>query len=291
MIRRPPRSTLFPYTTLFRSADGAGDPVHLGRVHQQVSDHDPVVDLGRGLAGGLGDDRLVAFAVDHDLPLAFALVVSGFGVAHDRQAPFLELVHRGVHMPGDVVAQVLAHQAHEVVARIADMVLGLVLAPLHAHVAVDGVETLGDGTAALDVRFFDADDLQVASPVPGFVGRPATGHPAADDEDVRIDEYGFPAPEQAHHTTPRLSCSGRSAGNPPLILSASGSCASSCLAKSSGRGASYSAGPLIDPQGVVRIGDTKFFSRPSRNLSRHEMVAFASSRSTRTLCPSGAKSA
>src|SRR3712207_8694512 len=25
MIRRPPRSTLFPYTTLFRSADRAGD--------------------------------------------------------------------------------------------------------------------------------------------------------------------------------------------------------------------------------------------------------------------------
>src|SRR2546426_7325459 len=26
MIRRPPRSTLFPYTTLFRSADGIGGP-------------------------------------------------------------------------------------------------------------------------------------------------------------------------------------------------------------------------------------------------------------------------
>src|SRR3712207_6906480 len=26
MIRRPPRSTLFPYTTLFRSADGEPDP-------------------------------------------------------------------------------------------------------------------------------------------------------------------------------------------------------------------------------------------------------------------------
>src|SRR3712207_7660535 len=26
MIRRPPRSTLFPYTTLFRSADGRGAP-------------------------------------------------------------------------------------------------------------------------------------------------------------------------------------------------------------------------------------------------------------------------
>src|SRR2546422_1651432 len=25
MIRRPPRSTLFPYTTLFRSGDGPGD--------------------------------------------------------------------------------------------------------------------------------------------------------------------------------------------------------------------------------------------------------------------------
>src|SRR3712207_6901654 len=27
MIRRPPRSTLFPYTTLFRSADGPGPQV------------------------------------------------------------------------------------------------------------------------------------------------------------------------------------------------------------------------------------------------------------------------
>ena len=27
-----------------------------------------------GLARGLGDDRLVAFAMDHDLPFAFALV-------------------------------------------------------------------------------------------------------------------------------------------------------------------------------------------------------------------------
>src|SRR2546427_9558130 len=26
MIRRPPRSTLFPYTTLFRSGQGRGDP-------------------------------------------------------------------------------------------------------------------------------------------------------------------------------------------------------------------------------------------------------------------------
>src|SRR3712207_8888137 len=34
MIRRPPRSTLFPYTTLFRSRDHASD-----LVHQNVSTH------------------------------------------------------------------------------------------------------------------------------------------------------------------------------------------------------------------------------------------------------------
>src|SRR5256885_4948820 len=32
MIRRPPRSTLFPYTTLFRSLKGREQPVSLGPV-------------------------------------------------------------------------------------------------------------------------------------------------------------------------------------------------------------------------------------------------------------------
>src|SRR3712207_8247154 len=31
MIRRPPRSTLFPYTTLFRSAGAGADPPHRAR--------------------------------------------------------------------------------------------------------------------------------------------------------------------------------------------------------------------------------------------------------------------
>src|SRR6266516_6536203 len=35
MIRRPPRSTLFPYTTLFRPASQNG-PAHLGRHHQSA---------------------------------------------------------------------------------------------------------------------------------------------------------------------------------------------------------------------------------------------------------------
>src|SRR2546427_1592869 len=56
MIRRPPRSTLFPYTTLFRSNDFRRFPVFPGRGRQfpPVGRHDPhralddegAVDLG-----------------------------------------------------------------------------------------------------------------------------------------------------------------------------------------------------------------------------------------------------
>src|SRR2546422_6990388 len=42
MIRRPPRSTLFPYTTLFRSRRGGGRPRALGR---------EVLEAHRGRAG------------------------------------------------------------------------------------------------------------------------------------------------------------------------------------------------------------------------------------------------
>src|SRR2546427_3752191 len=46
MIRRPPRSTLFPYTTLFRSRppEGRGDGAHrhvvVGRADAPARDHD-----------------------------------------------------------------------------------------------------------------------------------------------------------------------------------------------------------------------------------------------------------
>src|SRR2546428_5272695 len=48
MIRRPPRSTLFPYTTLFRSAN----PWQLGR----LAPGERVLDLG----SGAGTDSLIA---------------------------------------------------------------------------------------------------------------------------------------------------------------------------------------------------------------------------------------
>src|SRR5258708_13483051 len=41
MIRRPPRSTLFPYTTLFRS--GAASPVHFGMEIKADSSMAPLV--------------------------------------------------------------------------------------------------------------------------------------------------------------------------------------------------------------------------------------------------------
>src|SRR2546428_1377930 len=61
MIRRPPRSTLFPYTTLFRSESGGGR--HHG--HGQRLDDDRGEDLASrradgpekgGLPGALGDE-------------------------------------------------------------------------------------------------------------------------------------------------------------------------------------------------------------------------------------------
>src|SRR3712207_9312385 len=50
MIRRPPRSTLFPYTTLFRSA-GSGAPEHLQPFHPPAHRHADadVGDLRAGL--------------------------------------------------------------------------------------------------------------------------------------------------------------------------------------------------------------------------------------------------
>src|SRR3712207_7809653 len=59
MIRRPPRSTLFPYTTLFRSA---ADDVVLGRLRRREK-HSVFVSAKTG--EGLAD--LVA-AVEQDLP-------------------------------------------------------------------------------------------------------------------------------------------------------------------------------------------------------------------------------
>src|SRR3712207_7233149 len=63
MIRRPPRSTLFPYTTLFRSGPGATPRQRLepGHLRQRA---DPLAGRGRdGLA-----DRVLAVGLDRPSP-------------------------------------------------------------------------------------------------------------------------------------------------------------------------------------------------------------------------------
>src|SRR5256885_7481338 len=69
MIRRPPRSTLFPYTTLFRSAVGVGQQRDSGTAIRVVFD---------GAHGGR-DVELVALEVDDpvELSVAAALVADG----------------------------------------------------------------------------------------------------------------------------------------------------------------------------------------------------------------------
>src|SRR3712207_9011545 len=54
MIRRPPRSTLFPYTTLYRSEVGAAVEDHLldAGLRGPLGDH--AADLGGGLLVGAG---------------------------------------------------------------------------------------------------------------------------------------------------------------------------------------------------------------------------------------------
>src|SRR5256885_8424551 len=53
MIRRPPRSTLFPYTTLFRSVQR---PVQLGKA-QVVADGKSELELEVGQRHGRGDRK------------------------------------------------------------------------------------------------------------------------------------------------------------------------------------------------------------------------------------------
>src|SRR3712207_8108472 len=92
MIRRPPRSTLFPYTTLFRSHVAAEGPAHRGGA--RLVDLGPLLDgVDRGHEVGVG--RLAPgppAAADEVLPVALRQrrVGQQDGVAaggHDPRAP------------------------------------------------------------------------------------------------------------------------------------------------------------------------------------------------------------
>src|SRR3712207_7820710 len=63
MIRRPPRSTLFPYTTLFRSEGALGDPA----LRRPIEERAPLLELDDPLGGLLGE-RLDHLPVVEELP-------------------------------------------------------------------------------------------------------------------------------------------------------------------------------------------------------------------------------
>src|SRR5438874_6990416 len=52
MIRRPPRSTLFPYTTLFRSSDAAAGRSGLGVCWRRVGEHSHVRNFRKFQSAG-----------------------------------------------------------------------------------------------------------------------------------------------------------------------------------------------------------------------------------------------
>src|SRR3712207_7507000 len=60
MIRRPPRSTLFPYTTLFRSEDAQAlaAAARDERVHRADAERDPLLDPRTGQGVGRLGGRL-----------------------------------------------------------------------------------------------------------------------------------------------------------------------------------------------------------------------------------------
>src|SRR3989441_1878480 len=90
MIRRPPRSTLFPYTTLFRSAQSGRhrSPRH-GRTARAAGRH-------RHRPGGRSRLRLVTAPMDPDLILAAEVVRYRYpGAAADALAGVSLTVRRG----------------------------------------------------------------------------------------------------------------------------------------------------------------------------------------------------
>src|SRR5204862_6228502 len=85
LIRRPPRSTLFPYTTLFRSVVAMPEPDRRGQILQRNHDTNKTVRLGRVMGGTHLKDHLLFFAQIERLNMAAS--------AQDRKSTRLNSSH------------------------------------------------------------------------------------------------------------------------------------------------------------------------------------------------------
>src|SRR2546430_13619291 len=103
MIRRPPRSTLFPYTTLFRSPGAQPQRLHARR-HARVPRHDDDDGFGTRLQSGL--QQLVSGNVahveveQHDVKAAMAQQLERFlSPAGDADLIAVDLKQAGATLP------------------------------------------------------------------------------------------------------------------------------------------------------------------------------------------------
>src|SRR3712207_6852657 len=92
MIRRPPRSTLFPYTTLFRSANPYGPPVRGWEQVAEVMEH----AASRLRDGEFVGSEIVAKYVTPELAYVVQLVREKAKVGGDRKSTRLNSSHANI---------------------------------------------------------------------------------------------------------------------------------------------------------------------------------------------------
>src|SRR2546430_15922941 len=88
MIRRPPRSTLFPYTTLFRSLRHAFDADHIAAIDNTTRKllQDGERPLGTGFFFSLGHSTIV-FGLTTGLAVAFETMHSSIPTLQTYRSP------------------------------------------------------------------------------------------------------------------------------------------------------------------------------------------------------------
>ena len=196
------------------------DPARVVLVGNETDDEAALQDVlqAERLLRALGDDPFVGLAVDHDLPPARAYRLAAFrqglalvaGLLPDRKPPLLEIVDRVVDVPADVVDQVLAGDAHEILPNIAHVIGRIVV----AHVGVDGGESLGHRPGAVHRRLVHELDLDVDALLPRLLdpahdleAGPARGHAASDEQDVDLflDDLGLGERIVFAHGLPRTA--------------------------------------------------------------------------------------